>query len=49
VRQTGAEVIAVRGDEDLRLMHQATEGLGMDDSIPVSLEFVADPIQGLWP
>jgi hypothetical protein len=47
MRQTGAEVIAVRGDEDLRLMHQTTEGLCMDDSVAVSLEVIAYSIRGL--
>ena len=47
VRQTGAEVVAVRGDEDLRLMHQAAEGLGVDNSVAVSLEFIPYSIRGL--
>src|SRR3954468_18625160 len=47
VGKTGAEVVAVRGNKDLRLVHQATEGLGVDDAVPVPLELVAYPVRNL--
>ena len=36
--QPGAEVVAVRRDEDLRLVLQPAEGRGMDDAVAVTLE-----------
>ncbi len=36
--QACAEVIAFIGDENLRLIFQAAEGRGMDDSVAVALE-----------
>src|ERR671920_937661 len=51
VRQAGAEVISVRGDKDLRLMHQPPESLGVYYAVTISLEVVAHPVRGLrgWP
>jgi K+/H+ antiporter YhaU regulatory subunit KhtT len=43
VRQPDAIVIAVRRDEDLRLMSEAAERYRMDDPVPVSLERIARP------
>ena len=36
--QAGDEVVALGVEEDLRLVLQAAEGLGMDDPVPVALE-----------
>jgi len=36
--KTGDIMVAERSDENLGLMLQPPEGLGMDDSVPVSLE-----------
>ena len=43
VGQADAEMIAVGGDEHLRLVAQAAEGDGMDDPVAVALEDVARP------
>src|ERR671910_3331349 len=50
VGQAGAEVVAVGRDEDLGLVHEAAESLGVDNPITVTLELVADAIRrlGLW-
>src|SRR3712207_1918461 len=40
-------MIAVGRDEDLGLVHEAAKGLGVDDTVPVSLELVANPVGGL--
>ena len=51
VRHAGAEVVAGRVDEDLRLALQAAERLGMDDPVAVALERRAQPalVLGLEP
>src|SRR5215211_2438725 len=49
VRKACPEVVAVRGDEDLGLVHQPAEGLGVDNAIPVALELVADTVGRLGP
>jgi hypothetical protein len=41
VRQSGAEVVALMVDEDLRLMLQAPERRRVDDPVPVTLELAA--------
>ena len=38
VGETGAVVVAGRVDEDLGLVHEAAEGLRMDDPVAVALE-----------
>src|SRR5215216_5968840 len=35
VREACPEVIAVRGDEDLSLVHEPAERLGVDNAVPV--------------
>ena len=37
--KSGPEMISFRSKEDLSLMHQPSEGLGMDYPVPVPLEF----------
>jgi hypothetical protein len=37
-------MIAVRGDEDLRLVHKSAESFRVDDAIPVALELVTNPV-----
>jgi hypothetical protein len=37
-------VVAVRGDEDLGLVHEPSKGLGVDNAIPVALEVVAHTV-----
>src|SRR5829696_1004663 len=49
VREACPEVIAVRRNEDLRLVHEPAERLGMDNAVPVALEVVADTIGRLGP
>ena len=49
VREACPEVVAVRGDEDLGLVHEPTEGLGVDNAVPVALEVVADVVGRLRP
>jgi hypothetical protein len=49
VREACPEVIAIRGDENLSLMHEPAEGLGVNDAVPVALEVVADTVGRLWP
>src|SRR5215210_3701049 len=44
VREACPEVVAVRGDEDLGLVHEPAEGLGVDYAVPVALEVVADAV-----
>src|ERR687894_984920 len=46
VRQAGAKVVAVRGYEDLGLVHEPAEGLCVDYAVPVALEVVSDPVRG---
>ena len=41
VGQTGAVMVARRGEEYLGLIHQPTEGLTMDDAVTVALKFTA--------
>src|SRR5215208_2119113 len=43
------EVIAIRGDENLSLMHEPAEGLGVNDAVPVALEDVADTVGRVGP
>ena len=38
VRETGAVVVAGRCDEDLGLVHEAAEALGMEDAVTVALK-----------
>src|SRR5215213_2118118 len=45
VRKAGAQVIAIWGDKDLRLVHQAPEGLGVYYAITVPLKLVSHPIR----
>src|SRR5215218_2187541 len=47
--QAGAEVVTIGRDEDLSLVHEAAESLGVDDAIPVALEFVADSVGWFGP
>src|SRR5918997_1034619 len=47
--KAGPVVIAVWGDKDLGLVHEAAEGFGVDDAVPVALELVADTVGGLEP
>src|ERR687898_2108440 len=49
VREACPEVIAIRGDENLSLMHEPAEGLGVNDAVPVALEVVADTVGRLGP
>jgi hypothetical protein len=49
VREACPEVVAVRGDEDLGLVHEPAEGLGVDNAVPVALEVVADVVGRLRP
>jgi hypothetical protein len=49
VREARPEVVAVRGDEDLGLVHEPAEGLGVDNAVPVALEVVADAVGRLRP
>src|SRR5215204_779733 len=49
VRETCPEVVAVRGDEDLSLVHEPAERLGVDYAVPVALEVVADTVGRLGP
>src|ERR671916_1383303 len=46
VRQAGAEVVAIWGDKDLRLVHQTPEGLRVYYAVTVSLKLVAHPVRG---
>ena len=46
VRQAGANVISAWTDEHLRLVHEPSEALGVDDSVPVVLEGSAE--HGGW-
>src|SRR4030095_6962850 len=47
VRQARAIVVASRREEDLRLVLETTEGLGVDDAIAIALERRADRILSL--
>src|SRR5215213_7012908 len=49
VREACPEVITVRGNEDLGLVHKPAERLGMDNAVPIALEVVADTIGRLGP
>src|SRR5215208_6880504 len=49
VREACPEVIAIRGDENLSLMHEPAEGLGVNDAVPVALEDVADTVGRVGP
>jgi hypothetical protein len=49
VREACPEVVAIRGDEDLGLVHEPAEGLGVDDAVPIALEVVADTVGRLGP
>ena len=49
VREACPEVVAVGGDEDLGLVHEPAEGLGVDNSVPVALEVVANTVGRLGP
>ena len=49
VREACPEVVAVGGDEDLSLVHEPAEGLGVDYSVSVALEIVANAIGRLGP
>jgi hypothetical protein len=44
MREASAEVIAIRRDKDLRLVHQPAKGLGVDDAVSIALELVAHPV-----
>ena len=47
--QPGAVVVALGGDEHLRLVFEAAEGLGVDDPVAVALKRRAQRAVGLWP
>src|SRR5918999_2893452 len=49
VREACPEVVAVGGDEDLGLVHEPAEGLGVDYSVSVALKVVADTVGRLGP
>ena len=49
VRQPGAVVVALRGDEHLRLVGQAAERLAVQNAVPVALEHRADGVLRLRP
>src|SRR5215217_5959939 len=49
VREACPEVVAVRGDEDLGLVHEPAERLGVDYAVPITLEVVADTVGRLGP
>jgi hypothetical protein len=49
VRQPRAEVVALGRDEDLRLVHEPAERLGVDDPVAVALQRRAQPAVGLGP
>src|ERR671913_1260535 len=49
MREACSEVVAVRGDEDLGLVHEPAEGLGVDNAVPVTLEVVAYTVGRLGP
>jgi hypothetical protein len=49
VRKACPEVVAVRGDEDLGLVHEPAERLGVDNAVPIALEVVADTVGRLGP
>jgi hypothetical protein len=49
VREACPEVVAVRRDEDLGLVHEPAERLGVDNAVPVALEVVADTVGRLGP
>src|ERR687896_2348071 len=49
VREACPEVVAVRGDEDLGLVHEPAERLGVDNAVPVALEVVAYTVGRLGP
>src|SRR4028118_1770597 len=49
VGEAGTEVVAVGGYKDLGLVHEAAEGFGVDDPVPVALELVAHTVRGLGP
>jgi hypothetical protein len=44
VSEACPEVVAVGGDEDLGLVHEPAEGLGVNYSVSVALEVVADTV-----
>ena len=41
--------ISVGSDEDLGLVHEAAEGLGVDYAVPVTLELITDAVGGFGP
>ena len=47
--EAGAEIVALMLDEDLRLVLEAAEGAGMDDTVPVALEGRAEGALFLGP
>ena len=47
MREAGAVVVALGGDEDLCLVHQAAEGLRMDDPVAIALKWRAKRAVGL--
>ncbi|GAA3905331.1 hypothetical protein GCM10022276_24870 [Sphingomonas limnosediminicola] len=47
VGQANAEMIAIGGDEDLRLVAKAAEGDRVDDPVAVALKNVARPARAL--
>src|SRR5258707_14826149 len=49
VGEAGAEVVALRRDEDLRLVLESPEGLGVHDPVAVALQRRAKPTVLLGP
>src|SRR5215210_7779163 len=49
VGEARPEVVTVGGDEDLCLVHEPAEGLGVDYAVPVALEVVTDAVGRLLP